>query len=172
MTSMLETMTGVKERPLLMCGQMVRATTEQIMEDERCLVASVLESPYSKWSENVSTAFAFCGTGLWECSLSATLATAILEVVVKGQVPTRAMVKARLREDDPEWVDHPMFGERSSLPWSCVEGVALSLLPHYRSKQIAQTIGDAWCHMKDSPGIADEIARKLIEQLGYLVTNK
>jgi hypothetical protein len=75
-------------------------------------------------------------------------------------------VKLALDADYKSWVDHPTFGPKKGLPFSCVEGEARALLPHYKSKRITEIVGRAYTDMLANPQDARDLALKLKVQLG------
>jgi hypothetical protein len=136
-----------------------------IIATEQLIVASVLSSEtHDKPGTCVCTALAYWP--YWESPEASKLAEGITKCIHKGWRLKPKNIKVLLEPDYKPWVDHPIFGPNKGLPFSCVEGEARALLPHYKSKRITEIVGRAHTDMLAKPEAARTIALSLKLQLG------
>lgn len=126
---------------------------------ERCVIASILDSPGSKpWGPNICTALAYA-PNFWDDGVAGKVAAAIGQCVHCGRPVTLPSVSEYLSRVDRVWLTNPSFNE--ALPLDLAEIEAMDLVRRYHGKRLAAALGKAWSDVKAHPERSREIGRQL-----------
>lgn len=124
--------------------------------------------PAPKPGPNLCTAIAFAPT-YWDSPEAAKVAEAIGGCIRRGWRTTPSNVERLLTPEFQAWVEHPVFGERAALPFSCAEVEAYKLLRHYNNKRLISVVASSYQKMIDKPEHAQVLAMDLRLGLGGLM---